>query len=291
MANTINIEELNPLCVRIKNAFTIDEIELIHATYQHAINPDIQINPNAQLKALFNNRYIECQSMSSFTIYNDKKDEKDNEEDLIEIKISQNDYSTKHGLSNIVCFVSPDRLDKNDLKQKHSKNKCKTERRNFGYISNGTSLKADDKVNGHTVTYLDAIFYKYAKNVYNKMMNYCKIVDDKMEWNLLPGDCFQAKCIEYIQYIQKGDNLGWHCDLGSLVNIVIMLSDSSEYKGGNLQCKKLIEIGGRYVEQETIDAVLEKGDIVIFSSDKCNHRVSDLISGQRKVLVCETVLY
>lgn len=114
------------------------------------------------------------------------------------------------------------------------------------------------------------------------MLDYCRFVDDKMKWELLEDDSFQTKCIEYIQYKDKGDNLGWHCDMGSLVTIVIMLSNSNEYKGGTFQCKDVNKV---------IDAPLECGDIVVFSSDKCNHRVTNLIDGKRIVMCMELIFW
>lgn len=150
----------------------------------------------------------------------------------------------------------------------------------------------NDEIKGHTVTYLDRIFNRYAGSVYTKMMDFCKSVDRKMKWDLLEEDSYQTKCIEYIQYQQKGDNLGWHCDMGSLVTIVIMLSSPSEYEGGSFQCRKLKKgYDGKYIEGQAVDVPLNKGDIVVFASDKCNHRVTDLIKGKRTVLVMELIFW
>merc|ERR1712032_1374054 len=123
-------------------------------------------------------------------------------------------------------------------------------------------------------------------------MDFCTLVDRKLKWNLLDDDSYQTKCIEYIQYQEKGDNLGWHCDMGSLVTIVIMLSHPDEYDGGTFQCKELKQgYDGKYTEVGPIDVALSSGDIVVFASDKCNHRVTDLIDGQRTVLVMELVFW
>ena len=196
------------------------------------------------------------------------------------------------------------------------------------------------------MTYLDPIFRKYASDVYKKMINICHKIDKQLEWNLLNENDinYRPKCIEYIEY-NKGDNLGWHCDMGSMITIVIMLSDKSQYKGGTFQCKHVNRIPKPYVlnannynnidsndednssdsssdsesndntsnniiknsnkykqfkwdsndftynEGKTIDVPLNKGDCIVFNSDKCNHRVTNLIQGYRNVLVMELVFY
>ena len=124
----VKVEELSPLCCRIKNAFTMDEIALIHKTYNHGINPHIEIIPNSKLKVEFDSNYIDCEALGAFTIYNDQKEQKNgnDKEDLVQIKISQSEYSLKHGISDIVCFVPIDRIDQDDLRQNHSKILCKT---------------------------------------------------------------------------------------------------------------------------------------------------------------------
>ena len=150
----------------------------------------------------------------------------------------------------------------------------------------------DEGVNGHSVTYLDAIFERYAHSVLKKMLTLCIDADKSMKWELLTEDSFRFKNIEYIQYNEKGANLGWHCDMGSLVTIVLMLSDADEYEGGNFQCRKLQTLSdGQFVEHEAQDVPLDAGDIVVFASDKCNHRVTDLVSGSRKVLVMELIFW
>ena len=48
---------------------------------------------------------------------------------------------------------------------------------------------------------------------------------------------------------------------------------------------------GQFVEHEAQDVHLDAGDIVVFASDTCNHRVTDLVSGSRKVLVMELIFW
>eukprot|EP01084_Bolivina_argentea_P055334 101451_1 len=231
-SQSLHMEQISPLCVRIKNAFSKNEIKIIHSTYQSGIQPIMCINPTSKLKVKFDKKYIECEALGSFKIYNDENDEKDekkgeDKEDLVQINICESEYTKKHGIANVNCFIPTNRIDENDLRRNHSRILCKTESRNFGVLSG-------DTVNGHIVTYLDSIFSIYAKHIYSKMMNYCKYVDKNMKWELLNNDSYQTKCIEYIQYQKQNDNLGWHCDLGSLVTIVIMLANSNEYEGANL---------------------------------------------------------
>eukprot|EP01084_Bolivina_argentea_P128225 226690_1 len=100
-----HLEAVSPLCARIKNAFTKDEIELIHYTYCCGIQPVIDIAPSSKLRVAFDNTYIECEALGSFKIYDDDTHSEAEKEDLVQIKICECEYSIKHAISNIVCFV------------------------------------------------------------------------------------------------------------------------------------------------------------------------------------------
>ena len=127
----VQIEKLSPLCVRIKNAFTMDEIRLIRKTYNYGIQPMVDITPHCRLKVSFDHHYIDCETLGSVTIYNDEKERKEKEEvkdkeELVQIKICESEYAIRNGISNVICFIPLTRIDPYDLRQNHCKILCRT---------------------------------------------------------------------------------------------------------------------------------------------------------------------
>ena len=61
--------------------------------------------------------------------------------------------------------------------------------------------------------------------------------------------------------------------------MTLMLSDSSEYEGGDFEFQYVVN-----GEFETQTVKLERGDILIFPS-MVSHRVTEVTSGNRNVLV------
>lgn len=123
------MEQISPLCVRIKNAFSSEDIKTIHSTFQLGTQPMIDIQPHAKIKCEFDHCYIDCIALGSFTIYND--DSKQNGVDkaeLIQLRICESEYSKLHHIANIECFVPLDRIDADHLRLNHSKILCKTVR-------------------------------------------------------------------------------------------------------------------------------------------------------------------
>lgn len=128
------VEEISPLCIRIKNAFSKDEISLIHQCYQHAIKPKIEITPGSKVSASINHKYIDCIAMGSCTIYKDDIKNEDEKEELVQVKICESQYTKKHGISNTICFLPIDRFDQDDLIENHSKILCETVNLRFAHI-------------------------------------------------------------------------------------------------------------------------------------------------------------
>jgi len=87
--------------------------------------------------------------------------------------------------------------------------------------------------------------------------------------------------IQYTEYDGNGGHYDWHLDIGPgsishrKISIVIQLSDSDDYVGGDLE----IMIGSDHTKIPR-----GKGNVVIFPSFLL-HRVVPLISGNRKSLV------
>merc|ERR550525_686220 len=97
----------------------------------------IDIQPHSKIKCEFDHRYIDCIALGSYTVYNDDTDRKDDDEsELIQLRICESEYSMKHSIANIECFVPLDRIDPDHLRLYHSKILCKTEHRNFGVLYN-----------------------------------------------------------------------------------------------------------------------------------------------------------
>lgn len=115
--------------------------------------------------------------------------------------------------------------------------------------------------------------------LFDKLMHMMEIANNEL-WNFnlqsLTDD------IQYTEYL--GDEEGfydWHLDLGpdelSLrkVSLVVLLSDPSEYEGGELQLKR---------GKDEISVPNDKGNVILFPS-YILHRVTPVTSGLRKSLV------
>jgi predicted 2-oxoglutarate/Fe(II)-dependent dioxygenase YbiX len=83
--------------------------------------------------------------------------------------------------------------------------------------------------------------------------------------------------IELLQYKDVADSLGWHTDEESALTTLVMLSEPSEYRGGELQHNGL---------RGSLRAHLARGDVAIYRGSQ-PHRVTPLRSGRRSVLVIE----
>lgn len=114
--------------------------------------------------------------------------------------------------------------------------------------------------------------------IYNKLSEICLFENStkfKFELNGFYED------IQYTVYEDNGDFYKCHRDSGQGIlsirklSIVVMLSDPSEYEGGNLE----IFVAGNYVAMPKI-----KGSLVIFPSYEW-HRVTEVTKGIRRSLV------
>ena len=74
-----------------------------------------------------------------------------------------------------------------------------------------------------------------------------------------------------------GDSLGWHYDAGSVVTQLVLLSDPSEYEGGELEHESNDHVG---------TTPLRRGDVAVYRS-LTYHRVRPLRSGRRRALAVE----
>ena len=136
------MEELSPLCVRIRNAFTKDDIATIHSAYRSGLELVVDVQPHAKLYCSFGCNYVGCTSLGSFTIHQ-QDDEKAgaNSKELVRIKIDDSPYSVKHGISNIACTIPIDRLSRKDLQRNHKRVLCKTALYMYSCLHNSTMCR------------------------------------------------------------------------------------------------------------------------------------------------------
>ncbi len=91
----------------------------------------------------------------------------------------------------------------------------------------------------------------------------------------------ELKNIQYSVYQGDGGHYDWHMDLGGgiaaqrKISIVVQLSDSEEYEGGEFEI---------FVQKDVIEFPKKKGSVVLFPSYYM-HRVSPVTGGERKSLV------
>ena len=113
-----NILEVTPLCAKIKNLFTDNDIKCIHDTYKIGTKMVFKPKLNAkQQSVLFGNEYIPCAITDNKILQNG----------FINIQILSSNESKRQHIDNIQCAIPIERL-----KYKESAQICKSEHRNFG---------------------------------------------------------------------------------------------------------------------------------------------------------------
>ena len=105
---------------------------------------------------------------------------------------------------------------------------------------------------------------------------------DQQIWkNLGPLD-YTLPQIEYIEYdVEKlgcEGKIAKHNDNGSMVSLVALLSDPSEFQGGANFFKGV---------PQKRRVVLQTGDAVFFYGHQCEHWISPVTSGRRAILQIE----
>ena len=149
-------------------------------------------------------------------------------------------------------------------------------------------------------------FQQKLPNLYNRILRFVRRVDTKESWNLLryshEHDRLQVRCTEYHQVSPGGALTQYqHKDTGSLVTIDCLLTDTSEFTGGQF-C--VMQATGASASVSSPSAVgsdgdldlwewtnmepqrFDKGDAIVFPSHKF-HNITPLLSGRRAVLVME----
>jgi len=99
------------------------------------------------------------------------------------------------------------------------------------------------------------------------------------EWDLLEPGGHNVRVMEYHDYMPGGNQCDpHHRDGGSLVTMSIMLSDTSEFTGGEFTTEE--------EDGEDIEYDFQQGDALVFVSEKY-HSVQVVETGRRRTLVTE----
>jgi hypothetical protein len=145
----------------------------------------------------------------------------------------------------------------------------------------------------------DHAFQHELPALYEKIQNLVSRTD-RANWGILAalekrmgdGDGVNARCVEFHEYGSNARKIcGPHIDTGSLFTVDIMLSETTDFEGGDFTTDSLIATADK--KNDTKQACrhnqiqeFEQGDAIIFVSHK-NHSVSNIQSGTRRVLVLE----
>ena len=115
--------------------------------------------------------------------------------------------------------------------------------------------------------------------LYDKIISTAQYID-RSHWNKLQGRTYTPEC-EYILYqFNKNKPLPSiepHVDNGSLISMVVMLTESHNYEGG------VSYFQGRPPRK----IKLQMGDAVFFRGNKTEHWISDVTKGTRDILQIE----
>ncbi|CAE8597662.1 unnamed protein product [Polarella glacialis] len=132
----------------------------------------------------------------------------------------------------------------------------------------------------HNVRRVEAVLRESARRLYAKLLCTAWAVDHRL-WRSMRPEEYVLPQIEYIEYdvekIGGEGGIGKHTDNGSLVSMVVLISDPADFEGG------LNSFSGP--PQRRVP--LKPGDAVFFYGDKCEHWITPVTSGRRVILQME----
>ncbi|CAE7864339.1 unnamed protein product [Symbiodinium necroappetens] len=133
----------------------------------------------------------------------------------------------------------------------------------------------------HYVRRIESALREVDLDLYQKLLLTAWSVDQQIWKNLGPLD-YTLPQIEYIEYdVEKlgcEGKIAKHNDNGSMVSLVALLSDPSEFQGGANFFKGA---------PQKRRVVLQTGDAVFFYGHQCEHWISPVTSGRRAILQIE----
>lgn len=144
-------------------------------------------------------------------------------------------------------------------------------------VFKGKSIKQDRKLRKSKSTLLN--YKKLERELFKVVFEMLKGFDPVYK----KSDCGKIEILQFAKY-NKGDFFDWHKDsypnrkksLNRIFTIILILSDRSEYRGGNLE---LLDYNNNLIKLSN----LQKGEIIIFPSELF-HRISPILSGERMSL-------
>eukprot|EP00440_Ansanella_granifera_P062564 gb/GFBE01067839.1/.p1 GENE.gb/GFBE01067839.1/~~gb/GFBE01067839.1/.p1 ORF type:complete len:317 (+),score=35.54 gb/GFBE01067839.1/:1-951(+) len=132
----------------------------------------------------------------------------------------------------------------------------------------------------HHVRRVEAVLREHTRKLYAKLLETAWAVDQRL-WQSMGPDDYVHPQIEYIVYdveqLGGEGSIAKHNDNGSLVSVVVLLSDPSDFEGG------LNYFAGP--PQRSVQ--LQPGDAVFFYGDQCEHWITPVTSGRRVILQME----
>jgi len=173
------------------------------------------------------------------------------------------------------------------------------QRRNFGKTGSKYGNYSAVKTGGHTVTFLEEKFARRLPHIFSFITKVMQKTDRQTGWDVLSkAKIYSPRRMEFLQYSsrkkvllkergrtkKRDDGLGWHYDTDSLLTFICMCSHREEFEGGLLQIKVKPRKGG--VRILTVPK-FDRGDALVFLSERTEHRVTPATGGIRCTFVYE----
>jgi hypothetical protein len=142
------------------------------------------------------------------------------------------------------------------------------------------NMRHRELVYTHVVTRIEIPLRAQNPGLYHKILQMMRIADNRY-WSELTQPVWENVMpeIEFIVYdtalTKEPPGIEPHVDNGSVVTLIIMLSDPSNFNGGT-----------NYFEPKR-ELRLEQGQAVIFRGEKCEHWISPVLEGRRAILQVE----
>lgn len=198
----------------------------------------------------------------------------------------RNDFNYTHSQRHI---VAKNAIDKYDIQQIHALTNCIRVLAPSHFEYRPFDLGVEKYGGGNNVTYVGGYFQRIMPAFVNHIIEVVSTATEHSGWRPHPKH-LGIRCIETLDYGIGGELL-WHVDFDSIYTVVLMLSDKSDFVGGNfvIRDKKKARDPktGRF---PTFHVELEKGSALVFDSNS-DHGVETVEVGLRSVLVFELWMY
>jgi hypothetical protein len=142
---------------------------------------------------------------------------------------------------------------------------------------------------GNNVTHISSFVQKIIPEFFEHVLDAASFAIESAGWYPHPKH-LGVRCIEMLEYVTGGE-LKYHTDTDSVYTMIMMISDSSEYTGGNILMERTTtakQVGGKNVpgRKAVTTTKLTKGGALLLDSES-NHAVDRISSGTRRVVVFE----